>query len=73
MAPHGSSDNGHQVRCISWEQDAIFNKGISFLCGLKLYDLNIFHEEYLQASLCFMLQILKNNSVKDVPINNMSF
>ena len=48
---------GHQVRCILWEQEAIFNKGVGFLCGLELFALNIFCEEYLQPSLCLKLQI----------------
>ena len=36
---------------------SIFNKEIGFLCRLKLFALNIFCEEYLQPSLCLMLQI----------------
>ena len=47
----------HQVRCNHWEQVAIFNEGIGFLCGLKFFALNVFCEEYLQPSLCLMLQI----------------
>ena len=30
--------SGHQVRCIPWVQMGIFNKKISFLCGLKIPD-----------------------------------
>ena len=60
---------GCHVRCILWEQEAIFNKGIGFLCGLKLFTLiyfvnNIYNQVYVAVA-----NILKN-SVKDVPINN---
>ena len=48
---------GRQVRCILLVQVAIFHEGIDFLCGLKLFALNIFYEEYLQESPCLMLQI----------------
>ena len=41
-------DTGHQGRCILWKQEAIFNKGVGFPCGLKLFALNIFGEEFLQ-------------------------
>ena len=61
---------GHQVRYILLEPGAIFNKGIGFLCGLKLLALNIFCEEDLQQSLCLMLPIAWNISVKDVPIDD---
>ena len=49
--------SGHQVRCIPWVQMSTFNKEIGFLCGLKLFALNIFCGEYLQSSLHLMLQI----------------
>ena len=52
-------DTGHQGRCILWKQEAIFNKGVGFPCGLKLFALNIFGEEYLQPSLWSMLLPLK--------------
>ena len=48
---------GHQVRCILWVQVAIFNKRIGFLGELKLFALYMFCEEYLQLSLCLMMQI----------------
>ena len=50
---------GHQIRCILvlWEQVAIFNKRIGFQCGLELFALNIFYEEYSQPTLRLMLQI----------------
>ena len=37
---------GPQVHCILCEQETIFKKGIGFLCGLKLFALDIFCEEY---------------------------
>ena len=50
------------------------NKGIGFLYGLKLFALNIFCKEYLQPSLCLMLQIcFKKSTGKDVQINNYEF
>ena len=48
--------SGHQVRCIPWVQMGTFNKEIGFLCGLKLFALNILCGEYLQSSLHLMLQ-----------------
>ena len=56
---------GHQVPCILWVQMVLFNKGIGFLCGLKFFGLNMFCEEYLQQSLCLMLQICLKLTVKD--------
>ena len=64
---------GHQVHCILWEQMAIFNKRIGLLCGLKIFALNMFCEEYLPSSLHLMLQICYKNTVKDVPVNNYEF
>ena len=52
---------GHQDRCILWELVAIINKWIGFSCGLKFFTLSIFCEEYLQLSLCLMLQICLKN------------
>ena len=60
---------GHHVRCILWEKVSAFNKVIGFLCGLKIFVLDTFCE-YLQSSLCLMLQMFKKNTVKDMPINN---
>ena len=49
--------SGHRVRRIAWMQMGTFNKELGFLCGLKLFALNIFRGEYLQPSLHLMLQI----------------
>ena len=57
----GSSDNGstatgHQVHVILWQQEATFdNKGIGFLCGLKLFALNTFCEKSYNRVLFLML------------------
>ena len=59
---------GHQVRCILWEQGAIFNKEIGFLCGLKKIALNIFR--VTTKSMFDVANMLKKITVKDVPINN---
>ena len=65
---------GYSVRCILWEQEAIFNKGM-FLCGLQLFALNTFCDEYLQLSLLFFVVFLcckypQKVCLKDVSINN---
>ena len=61
---------GHQVRCILLGQVAIFNKGLAFV-WIKLFALNIFCEEYLQTSLCLMLQTCLNFLLSKVfPRNN---
>ena len=46
---------GHRIRCILWEQVAMFNKRIGFLCGLEIFELKIFCEEYSQSSPYLML------------------
>ena len=48
---------GHQVCCKLWVQAAVFNKVIDFSCGLIFFVLDIICEEYLQPSLCLILQI----------------
>ena len=56
----GARNNGstlHQVRCILWEQEPIFNKGICILCGLEWFIVNIFCEEHLQPSIFVMFLI----------------
>ena len=65
--------SGHQVRFIPWVQMGTFNKEISILCGLKFFALNIFCGEYLQIKSTFdVANMVKNATVKDVPINNDS-
>ena len=58
--------SGHQVRCIRWVQMGTFNKEIGFLCGLKFFALNIPTIE----SKFDVANMVKNATVKDMPINN---
>ena len=68
----GSSDNGSFYRFAAylWVQVAIFDKGIGFLCRLKFFTLKIVSKEYLQPSLCLMLQrCAKNNHFENSSLN----
>ena len=64
------SASGHQVRCIPWAQMDTFNKEIGFLCGLKFFALEYLWEIPTIESTFDVANIVKNATVKDVPINN---
>ena len=60
---------GHQDRCILWVQGATLNKGIGFLCGLKLFALDIyFVKNTYNKDYVWCCNYAKKNN-KDVPMN----
>ena len=73
----GCSDNGstgHQVRCILWEQMAIFNKRIGFFMWIKNLCVEYILWSILTVKSMFdVANMLKKYTVKDVPVNNYEF
>ena len=62
---------GHQVLCIPWVQMGTFIKEIGFLCGLKIFALNIILGGIPTIESTFdVASMVKTATVKDVPINN---
>ena len=62
---------GHHFRCILWEQGAIFDKEVDFLCSLN----KIHSTEYILWRILTTMAVLcckyeKKNNVKDVPMKN---